>query len=72
MLETMDEHEISIKPPASFSVDSFSRGRVSNFAAMPRYHQALFALSQPRKLVLKAVEGSEVMGCVSSAVRCFT
>jgi hypothetical protein len=68
VLETMDEHEMSIKPPASFSVDSFSRGRVANFGAMPIYHQALFALSQPLKLMLKAVEGSELTGCMSSAV----
>jgi hypothetical protein len=68
VLETMDEFELKTSPQPRFSPSAFSRSRSVNFASMTQYQQALYALTQPLKLTLRALPGSKLRDCTASTV----
>lgn len=68
VLETMDEFELKTTPQPRFAPSAFSRSRGVNFASMSQYHQALYALTQPLKLTLRAAPGSKLRDCTASTV----
>ena len=68
VLETMDEFELKMIPQPRFSPSAFSRSRSVNFGSMTQYHQALYALTQPLKLTLRAAPGSKLRDCTASTV----